>query len=410
MARSQHKLTAVKVARLTKPGRYGDGGGLWLQVAAGGSRSWLFRFMRDGKAREMGLGALMTVTLAEAREKARECRKALSEGLDPIEARDGIRKAAAVDAARAVTFREAAERYIEAHRPGWKNAKHADQWGSTLEAYVYPTIGALPVAAVDVALVLKCIEPIWSTKPETAGRVRGRIESVLDWAAARGYRTGDNPARWRGHLDKLLPPKSKVAKVKHHAAMPYADVPAFMAELRDRSDNSSRCLEFAVLTASRTGEAIGARLEEIDLSAKVWTIPAERMKGGREHRAPLSDRALEIVRSMPREGDFVFPGAKAGQPLSNMALLMTLRRMGHEDLTAHGFRSSFRDWAAEQTAFPNEVAEMALAHAVGDKVEAAYRRGDLLAKRRQLMDAWAKFCSSPRTAGADVLPIKGMRA
>jgi len=410
MARGIHKLTAVKVARLTKPGRYGDGGGLWLQVAAGGSRSWLFRFMRAGKAREMGLGAVATVTLAEAREKARECRKALQDGLDPIEARDGIRKAAAVDAARAVTFREAAERYIDAHRSGWRNAKHAAQWPSSLERYAHPVVGALPVAAVDTALVLKCIEPVWTAKPETAGRVRGRIELVLDWATARGYRTGDNPARWRGHLDKLLPARSKVARVKHHAALPYVEIPPFMARLRDRSDNSSRALEFAILTGSRTGEAIGARLDEIDLGARLWTIPGERMKGGREHRVPLSDRALEIVRTMPRDGDFVFPGAKAGKPLTNMALLMTLRRMGRDDLTAHGFRSSFRDWAAEQTAFPAEVAEMALAHAVGDKVEAAYRRGDLLAKRRQLAEAWAKFCASPGTAGAAVLPIKGKRA
>ena len=408
MARAIHKLSATKVTRLTTPGRHGDGGGLWLQVAAGGSRSWLFRFMRDGKAREMGLGSVSTVTLAEARERAREARKALSEGIDPIAAREARRGAAKAEAARAMTFRAAASAYIDAHRPGWKSAKHADQWGATLETYAYPTIGALPVATVDVALGLKCLEPIWSAKPETAGRVRGRIEAVLDWAAARGHRTGDNPARWKGHLEALLPARSKVARVRHHAALPYAEMPAFMADLRKRGDLGALCLEFTILTASRTGEAIGARLPEFDIDAALWTVPAERMKGGREHRVPLSARAVEIIRSVPRDatGDFVFPGAKEGKALSNMTMLATLRRMGRDDLTVHGFRSTFRDWAAEQTAFPAEVAEMALAHAVGDKVEAAYRRGDLFEKRRRLAEAWATYCSSARRADGAIVPLR----
>ncbi|MEX2249161.1 MAG: integrase arm-type DNA-binding domain-containing protein [Parvibaculum sp.] len=373
MARGIHKLSAAKVAKTTAPGRYGDGGGLWLQVAAGGSRSWLLRFMLDGKAREMGLGALATVTLAEARERARDARKALGEGIDPIEARAAQRGALRADAARAMTFRAAAGAYIEAHRPGWKNAKHASQWGATLESYAYPVIGALPVAAVDVALVLKCIEPIWTAKPETAGRVRGRIEAVLDWAAARGYRTGDNPARWKGHLDTLLPARGKVAPVQHHPALPYAEVPAFMAALRERDDIGARALEFTILPAARTGEAIGARLSEIDLETALWIVPPQRMKAGREHRVPLTPRAVAIVRALPRDarGDFLFPGAKAGHPISNMTMLQTLRRMGRDDLTVHGFRSTFLDWAAELTAFTAEVAEMALAHAVGDKVAAA---------------------------------------
>lgn len=272
-----------------------------------------------------------------------------------------------------------------------------------------PTIGDLPVAAIDTALVMKIVEPLWSTKTETASRVRGRIELILDWAAARGYRAGDNPARWRGHLDKLLPARTKVRKVKHHAALPYGDLPAFMAGLRGREGVSARCLEFVILTAARTGEAVGARWAEIDLAAKVWTVPAERMKAHREHKVPLSQRAVEILEGLPREGDYVFPGGKADKPLSNMALLATLRRMERPDLTGHGFRSTFRDWCAEQTAFPAEVAEMALAHVVSDKVEAAYRRGDLFRKRAQLMDAWGRYCGAERAAGG-VVPMRGEAA
>jgi integrase len=406
--RDSKRLTAVAVAKASKPGRYGDGNGLWLQVAPGGTKSWLFRFERGGRERRMGLGAVHTLTLAEARERARECRKLLLDGHDPIEARRATVAKSRVATATALTFKECAERYITAHEAGWKNKVHRAQWPATLAAYAYPTFGALPVAAIDTGLVLKALEPIWTAKPETAGRVRGRIESVLDWAAARGYRTGENPARWKGHLQKLLPARSKVARVKHHAALPYSDAPAFMADLRARDGVSARALELAILAATRTTETIAARWDEIDLKARTWTIPPERMKAGREHRLPLTDRAVEILEALPREGDaeFVFIGDKPGKPLSNMALLATLKRMGRADLTAHGFRSTFRDWAAETTAYPGEVVEMALAHVIKDKAEAAYRRGDLFEKRRRLMADWAGYCASPARTG-DVVPMRG---
>jgi integrase len=331
------------------------------------------------------------------------------DGRDPLAAKRAKRDQARLAEARAMTFRQCAEAYIDAHRAGWRNPKHAGQWPATLETYVYPTMGALPVQAVDVGLVMKAVEPIWTTKPETAGRVRGRIESVLDWATARGYRQGENPARWRGHLENLLPKKSKVRRVEHHAALAYTEIAEFVAELRRQEGVGARALEFAILTAARTGEVLGARWDEINIAERLWTVPASRMKAGKEHRVPLSDAALAIVERLAaiRSGDFVFPGAREGRPLSNMAMLMTLRRMGRGELTAHGFRSSFRDWAAERTAFPAEVAEMALAHVVGNKVEAAYRRGDMFEKRRQLADAWAKFCTAPTPAGATVLAFGG---
>jgi integrase len=407
VARTIGKLTALAVAQAKRRGYYGDGGGLLLQVSAGGSKSWVFRFRVDGKLREMGLGPTHTVALSEAREKALSCRKARLDGRDPIDERKASRLAAKLDAAKAMTFRDCAERYIAAHKAGWRNPKHAAQWPATLGTYVYPVFGSLPVQAVDVGLVLKAIEPIWTTKPETASRVRGRIESVLDWAAARGYRRGENPARWRGHLENLLPKKAKVRRVEHHAALPYAEITAFMAAVRQQEGVAARTLEFAILTAGRTGEVIGARWEEINLADRLWTIPAERMKAGKEHRVPLSAPALAILEELVkvRESDFVFPGGRHGRPISNMAMLMTLRRMSRGDLTAHGFRSTFRDWAAERTTFPAEVAEMALAHAVSDKVEAAYRRGDLFQKRRQLAEAWAKFCTTPPTAER-IVPIR----
>jgi integrase len=350
--------------------------------------------MLHGRAREMGLGPLHIVTLAEAREKSREARKLRHEGIDPIESRKAERAEERLAAATAVTFKECAERYIEAHKAGWRNPKQAAQWPSTLATYAYPVFGDLPVQAVDVGLVTKALEPIWQTKPETASRVRGRIESILDWATVRGYRKGENPARWRGHLDKLLPARAKVRKVEHHRALPYAEMRSFVAALREQEGVASRALEFLILTAARTGEVIGAKWDEIDLTERLWTVPATRMKAGKEHRVPLSGAALVIVEKMAaiHHDDFVFPGGRARRPLSNMSMLMTLRRMGRGDLTVHGFRSSFADWCAEQTALASEVREMALAHAVGDKVEAAYRRGDLFAKRRQLAEAWARFC------------------
>jgi integrase len=406
MTRAIGKLTALAVDRAKRRGHYGDGGGLFLQVSASGAKSWVFRFKEFGRLREMGLGPTHTVSLAEARQKALECRKARLDGLDPIEARRGKRVQAKFDAAKAMTFAACAERYIASHKAGWRNPKHAAQWPATLGTYVYPVFGSLPVQAVDVGLVMKAIEPIWVQKPETAGRVRGRIESVLDWATARGYRHGENPARWRGHLENLLPKKSKVRRVEHHAALPYPEIGAFTAELRQQEGVAARALEFAILTAARTGEVIGAKWDEIDPGERLWTVPAERMKkADKEHRVPLSDAALAILDDLRKvqQDNFVFPSSKAGRPISNMAMLMLLRRMGRGDLTTHGFRSSFRDWAAERTGFPAEVAEMALAHTVSDKVEAAYRRGDLFQKRRQLSDAWAKFCATPPAARQVVL-------
>jgi integrase len=407
MARTLGKLTPAFVRNASHRGYYSDGGGLYLQVGTSGAKSWVFRYKVGSKLYEMGLGALHTVGLAEARTRARRCREQRLDGLDPLTVRKAARMQAKLDAAKSMTFAACAEGYINAHKIAWRSAKHRDQWSNTLSAYVEPVCGALPVQAVDTALVMKAIEPIWSEKPETASRVRGRIEAILDWATARGYRQGENPARWRGHLDKLLPKKSKVRRVEHHAALPYRDMGDFMIELRQQQGVAPRALEFAILTAARTGEVIGARWDEIDLAERLWTVPGERMKAGKAHRVPLSDAVLAIVEKMAeiRHSDFVFSGGKAGRPLSNMAFLMLLRRMARRDLTAHGFRSSFRDWAAERTGFPPEVAEMALAHAIGNNVEAAYRRGDLFQKRRQLSDAWAKFCAMSPAAGG-VVPLR----
>jgi len=401
-----NKLSVATVAAKTKPGLYADGLGLYLQVAKGGSKTWIFRFMLAGRPRKMGLGPVHTVSLKLAREKAQECRLKLLDADDPIEARKVARMEKLALSATAMTFEEAAEQYIKAQRAGWKSIKHADQWKATLATYAYPVFGNLGVGRVDVGLVMKAIEPIWQTKTETASRLRGRIESVLDWAAARGLRTGENPARWKGHLENLLPARSKVAKVQHHAALPYAELPSFMAAVRGLDGVSPKALEFAILTATRTGETVGARWSEIDIANAMWIIPGARMKAGREHRIPLSARAVALLESLPREAgnDSVFIGDKKGGHLSNMALLMTLRRMGRADLTTHGFRSTFRDWAAEQTAYPTELCEMALAHTVSDKVEAAYRRGDMLDKRRRLMKDWADFCHLP--ASGKVIPIR----
>jgi integrase len=380
-------------------GLFGDGGGLFLQVSERGTKSWIFRVKKNGRLRVMGLGPVHTVSLAEAREAARLCRKARLGGIDPIDARRAGRIEERIEAARTMSFAECAAAYIAAHRAGWRNTKHAVQWRSTLAAYVYPIFGGLPVQAIDTGLVVKAIEPIWTTKPETASRVRGRIESVLDWAAARGLRQGENPARWRGHLENLLPKKSKVRRVEHHAALPYAEISVLMGELRGQEGIAARALAFAILTAARTGEVIGATWAEIDVAARLWTIPAERMKASKEHRVPLSGAAIAILGHMDKGRDKVFP-------ISNMAMAMLLRRMGRGDLTVHGFRSSFSDWCAERTAFPSEVREMALAHTVADRVEAAYRRGDLFEKRRALAEAWAKFCDTPAAGAGEVVPIR----
>jgi integrase len=403
--RDANRLNALKVARLKEPGRYGDGGGLLLQVSKWGTKAWLFRYERNGRERQMGLGPLHTISLAEARELATEKRKLLLRGLDPIDERNTERTARRLEVAKAMTFDQCAAAYIADNKVAWRNPKHRQQWVNTLKSYVTPVMGALPVQAIDTALVTKVLQPIWTAKPETASRVRGRIETVLNWAKAHGFRDGDNPARWKGHLDSLLPARSKVQAVRHHPALPYADLPTFMAELRARNGISALALEWTILTCVRTGETVGARWSEVDHES--WTVPAARMKGGRDHRVPLCDRALQILEAVPREAgsDFIFPGGRAKAPISNMAMLELLRGM-RPGLTVHGFRSTFRDWAAEKTNYQNHVVEMALAHVVGDKVEAAYRRGDLFEKRRRLMNDWAKFCSQPVRQAANVVELR----
>lgn len=384
-------LSALAVAAIKLPGKHNVGDGCYLQVSPTGTRSWLFRYECDGKGHWLGLGPCGLVTLAEAREKARTARRAMLDGLDPLTVKRQRVAAARLAAATAVTFKDAAERLIAAQAVGWSNGKHEAQWRSTLTAHAYPLLGGLPIASVNTDLVLKVLEPIWLTRPETASRVRGRIESVLAWAAARGLREGENPARWKGHLDQLLAPRSKVQAIRHHAALPWPDVPAFMATLRSRDGIPARALEFTVLTAARTAEVIGATWSEIDLDAALWTVPASRMKAGREHRVPLAPAAVALLAALPRvedAGGLVFPGPHRGKPLGPLAML---RLMNGSGATVHGFRSAFRDWAAETTDFPTEVCEMALAHTVKSAVERAYRRGDLLDRRRQLMAAWAAF-------------------
>lgn len=390
MARTRNRLTAVAVSGCKDPGYYADGGNLYLKVGQTGSKSWIFRFTKEGRTRDAGLGPYPTVTLLRARERAEHCRQLVLNGVDPINARLEEKKNQAPPAA---SFKACAEVYLANHEAGWRNPKHRDQWRSTLKTYVYPLLGPLPIDAITTDHVLQVLEPIWSKKPETASRVRGRIEAVLNSAKARGLRSGENPAQWRGHLDHLLPAKGKVRRVKHHAAMAYKDVPAFMKALRENTSISARCLEFVVLTCSRTGEALGARWSEIDLENKLWTVPAERMKVGKPHRVPLSSRTIVILKEMKaiKRNEFVFPSWKPGRSLSQMTLAMLLRRMG-QTVTVHGFRSSFRDWAAEETRFSREAAEMALAHSIPDAVEAAYRRGDLFDQRRKLMNDWRRFC------------------
>jgi integrase len=410
MARAIGRLTALKAEKAKMPGMYCDGGGLYLRVTPDGAKNWVLRYMLDRRPRWMGLGPLALYGLSDARAKALDARRKRHEGIDPIEERRALRAKQRLDAAKAVTFQECAETYIKSHRAGWRNEKHAGQWVATLATYAGPVIGMLPVQAIDTALVLKVLEPIWREKPETATRVRGRLESILDFAKVRGWRDGENPARWRGHLDKLLPARSKVRRVEHHAALPYAELPGFLAALRNQEGIASRALEFLILTAARTGEVIGMRWKELDLVDKVWAVPAERMKAHREHRVPLSARTLNIFHDIQRlrSGDdaeaFVFPGGKPGMPLSNMAFLMLLRRMGHGDLTAHGFRATFKTWASERTSSQNEIVEAALAHVIGGKVEQAYRRGDLFEKRRRLMQQWTTFCiTAPRSAQNNIV-------
>ncbi len=394
MARTKHRLTAKAVENQKKPGLYADGGNLHLRIAPGGSKGWIFRFTLAGRTRDAGLGSYPSVSLAEARDEAERLRKQIAAGIDPVEARKSQRAASQAEAERAITFEQCAKAYVASHEAGWKNDKHRAQWHATLKTYVYPIIGRLPVKAVDTSHVMQILEPIWTSKPETASRIRGRIEVILSWAKVRGYRAGENPAQWRGHLDHLLPAKGRVRKVVHHAALPYSEVPAFMKVLRQQVGFSARALEFLILTATRTNETLNASWDEIDWDRGLWTIPGSRMKAGKDHRVPLSSPASTILSEMAelKINEFIFPGAKLGRPLSQMSLLMLLRRMGYGYITTHGFRSSFRDWVAECTTFPGEVAELALAHTMPSAVEAAYRRGDMLEKRRSLVEAWTVYC------------------
>jgi len=407
MARTVGRLTALKVARAKAPGMYADGGGLYLQVTEGGA-SWIYRYMLNARARAMGLGPIHTITLAEARERATQARKLRLDGIDPIQQRRSERAAQRVAGATAMSFRQCGDAFITSREAGW-GALHRRQWTNSLAQHVYPVIGDVRVQDIDTTLVMKVVEPLWRSIPETASLIRGRIEAILDWAKVRGYRTGENPARWRGHVDKLLPARGKVRKVEHHAALPYAELPTFLAALREQEGIAALALEFTILTCVRSGGTRFARWSEFDLLAKVWTVPAQRMKAQREHRIPLSARSLAILQEMHarRHADdgFVFPGRKVGRPLADTVLLRLLQRLGRGDLTIHGFRSSFRDWAAERTSFPREVAEMALAHSIPSAVEAAYRRGDLFEKRRKLMQQWATFCTTEPLERDKVVPM-----
>lgn len=412
MARLLERLSAVQVRRLGK-GLHPDGGGLYLQVIGEAGRSWIFRYWIDGRERQMGLGATHTVSLGQAREVALEARRQRAAGLDPIEERRKAEAVLKLERARNVTFDDAVVAYIASNKAAWRNDKHAKQWKSTLDTYASPRIGALPIGDIETRHVLSVLEPIWQTKTETASRVRGRIENVLDWATVYGHRAGDNPARWKGYLDKILPAKDKLQKVRHHAALPFAQLPHFMKSLAKVEGVSARALEFTILTAARTGEVLGADWSEVDLVKKVWIVPAARMKAHKEHRIPLSAPAIAILEAMrarwaeiesrrwrgknapalsPDPAGPVFFGRLAGRALSNMSMLKVLKGLGRSDLTTHGFRSTFSDWAVETTNYPAEMVEMALAHTIASKVEAAYRRGDQFAKRHALMADWAVAC------------------
>lgn len=426
MSRPIKKLSAQKVAKHSKPGFLVDGGGLYLQVAllkgkpakgekkpgtAPVTKSWTFRY-RDrstGKLIEVGLGSLTDVSMETARQEASNLRTLLRQGKDPKTERSAMRVAAKAVLAKQTTFDEAAAACIAAKRPEWKSEKHAAQWESTIATYASPLIGNLPVSMIELPHILKVLEPIWTSTNETASRLRQRIESVLAWATVSGYRSGENPARWRGHLDQLLPKPSKVQKEEHHPALPYNEIGDFLLALREQSGTAGQALEFTILTAARTGEVIAARWHEFSKEFDIWTIPAERMKAGKEHTVPLSGSATTIIKSLwkTRTGDFVFPGLKKNTPLSNMAMIATLRRMDRTDITVHGFRSTFRDWAGEQTNFPRELIEHALAHQLKDKAEAAYARTTMTEKRRKLMETWASYCRSrEKEAQEKITPLK----
>ena len=406
-------LTPLSVKN-AKPGRHADGGGLHLLVKESGARSWVYRFMLNGKSRDVGLGPAGPdgISLSQARDARDALRFKVKAGIDPLaeRQREAAEALAAAQAAHVagVTFKAVAETYMGANEGSWRNDKHRQQWKNTLATYVYPVIGELPVAEIGTAHILQILEPIWKAKAETASRVRGRMETILDAAKARGYREGENPARWRGHIAQILPARSRLTR-GHHKAMPYEAIPAFVGALHKREALAALALEFTILTAARTGEVLGAKWDEIDLDKAIWTIPASRMKAGKEHRVPLSARAVEILKATQGlRKEWLFPATKGGK-MSGMAMTMLLRRMD-VDVTVHGFRSGFRDWSAECTGYAHEVAEMALAHTIENKVERAYRRGDLFDKRRRLMDDWATYCATIPAAGANVTPIRKAEA
>jgi integrase len=417
MPKKAQELGPLVVSRLTQPGLHFVGGvaGLALSITDAGARSWILRAKMGGKRRDMGLGGFPDVTLAAAREAARTARLKIKNGIDPIEEAKAAKSALVASRAKDVTFEQCAATYIETHEKGWKNAKHRAQWASTLAAYAYPHFGKLLVRDVDVAHVLAALEPIWTTKTETASRLRGRIASVLNLAIARGYRSGLNPARWSGHLELMLPAPSKIAKEDHYPAVPIEQVGSFFARLREVPGMGSKALQFATLAACRSGEVRNAVWSEFDLQARVWTIPAERMKAKAEHRVPLSAAAVKLIKSMPKiDGcDYVFPSSKGG-PISDMTMLQVMRRLEVKDAKGdicvpHGLRSTFRDWCAEHTNYPRDLAETALAHKIPDKTEAAYRRGDMLEKRRRMMNDWAAFCAIEAPRAGAVVPIRHPR-
>ena len=408
MVRALHRLSNLRVERAKRPGMYADGGSLYLRVAEGGSKQWIFRYTVNGRNRDMGLGPVHTLTLAEARERATEARKLRLDGIDPIANKRARVAALRAADAKAKTFADCVKGFIEDNESSWTSVKHRRQWETSLIKYAYPILGSLPVAAIDTPLVLRVLKPIWDAKRETASRLRGRIENVLGWATVHHYRSGDNPARWNGLLEHALP---AVVKGDHHAALPYTQVASFMQALRKDTGIVARALEFITLTAVRLGEASGATWDEIDLEAKTWTIPASRMKADQQHRVPLSDAAISVLKTVReiRQSDYVFAGFKPGRPIGGDALRELIKKLAGADVTVHGLRSTFRDWAAEQTNVQREVAEVALAHAIPDAVEAAYRRGDLFDKRRKLMGAWAAYCAKVETDAGKVVALTRAR-
>jgi integrase len=395
MAKTTHRLTAISTKSLRDKGLYADGNGLYLRITESGTKGWIFRFALKGRRRDMGIGTLSQISLATARNLAEEFQRLLKQGIDPIEDRKA-KVAASTPAGRTMTFDFATEQFLDDREGGWKNTKHRQQWRNTLKTYASPVIGKKDVADISTADVLQILKPIWQRKAETASRVRGRIENVLEWAKVNNFHSGENPAAWRGHLAHILPARNKKLAVEHHAAMAWSDVPEFMAELRVNSAISSKALQFTILTVVRTSEAIEAQRAEVNRDAKLWIIPKERMKAGMEFRGPLSDAAIGIIDTLPvmEDNPYLFPGTRKARPLSNMAMLELLRGM-RPGMTVHGFRSSFRDWAGDSTGFPRELAEMCLAHTVGDDVEIAYRRSDMIEKRRKVMKAWGAFLMTP---------------